>query len=73
MRIRSLQCIRDDFIINYRDFSWENRTTGGKGTDLISSLVQAYGYSQDEAARLVAAKLALLAADSRTAQHSATR
>ena len=71
VRIRSLQCIRDDFIINYRDFSWENRTTGGKGTDLISSLVQAYGYSQDEAARLVAAKLALLAADSRTAQHHA--
>ena len=71
MRTRSLQCIRDDFIINYRDFCWENRATGEKGTDLISSLVQAYGYSQDEAARLVAEKLTLLAAERRTSHHHA--
>ena len=73
VRIRSLQCILDDFIISYRDLSWQNSTTGEKGADLISGLVHVHGYSQDEAARLVAERLALLPVDRRTSHQHADR
>jgi hypothetical protein len=57
VQIRSLQCIFGDFVINYRDFTWEDRKTGEKGADLISGLAHVHSYSHHEAARLVAEKL----------------
>ena len=62
VRIRSLECIIDDFVINYRDFAWEDRSKGVTGADLISGLAHVYGCGHDEAARLVAEKLAVLEA-----------
>jgi hypothetical protein len=59
VRIRSLECIIGDFVINYRDFTWKDRSTAVTGADLISGLAHVYGYSHDEAARLVAEKLAV--------------
>src|SRR6266481_994323 len=58
VRIRSLECIIDDFVINYRDFTWEDRSTGVTGADLISGLAHVYGCGHHEAARVVAEALA---------------
>ena len=60
VQIRSLQCIVDDFVINYRDFTWQDRSTGEEGADLISALVHVRGCSHHEAASLVAETLSAL-------------
>ena len=62
VQIRSLQCILGDFVINYKDFTWEDRSTGEAGSDLISALTHVYGHSHSDAERIVAENLGAPAA-----------